>query len=76
MNFDHRLYVVEAGWKVMIKPDDGRTLYCFLKGENSDAYPRITTGEIYVTNDIEVYNLNSAIHKGIVTPGRPRLPEV
>lgn len=75
MDSDHRLYVIEPGWKILVKPDDGRSLYCFLKDEKTDAYPRITAGEIYVTNDVEVYNLNSAIHKGIVTPNRPRLPE-
>ena len=70
---DRRLYVIEPGWKVQIKADDGRTLYCFLKGETDDAYPRIMPGEIYLTNDNEVYNVNSAIKKGILTAERPRL---
>lgn len=73
MSEDHRLYVVDSGWRVAIKPDDGRTLYCFLKEETSDAYPRIAAGEIYVTNDVEVYNLNSAVRKGIVSLHRPTL---
>lgn len=73
MGVDRRLYVVESGWKVAIKPDDGRSLYCFLKSERDESYPRIAAGEIYVTNDSEVYNLNSAIQKGIVTTKRPSL---
>jgi hypothetical protein len=70
---DRRLYVIEPGWRVQIKPDDGRTLYCFLKEENDSGHPRIAVGEIYLTNDVEVYNLNSAIRKGIVSPDRPML---
>jgi hypothetical protein len=70
---DRRLYAIEPGWKVQIKPDDGRTLYCFLKGESDEGYPRIMPGEIYVTNENEVYNINSAIKKGILSAERPRL---
>jgi hypothetical protein len=70
---DRRLYVIEPGWQVRIKPDDGRTLYCFLKGDQNEGHPRIAAGEIYVTNDVEVYNINSAIRKGIVSVERPML---
>lgn len=70
---DHRLYVVEPGWRAAIKPDDGQTLYCFLKADDAQGYPRIVAGEIYVTNDVESYNLNSAIQKGIVSTRRPTL---
>ena len=70
---DHRLYVVEAGWRAVIKPDDGRSLYCFLKTSEAEGYPRIAAGEIYLTNDVEVFNLNSAIQRGIVSTVRPAL---
>ena len=73
METDHRLYVIETGWRVQIKPDDGRSLYSFWKEEGADSHPRITAGEIYLTNDIEVFDINSAIRKGIVTTSRPTL---
>jgi hypothetical protein len=73
MGEDRRLYVVEPGWKVAIKADDGQPLYCFLKSDDAEGYPRIAAGEIYVTNDVETYNLNSAIQKGIVSTRRPTL---
>lgn len=73
MDMDHRLYVVETGWKVHIKPDDGQTLYSFWKEEGAEAHARITAGEIYVTNDVEVYDINSAIKKGILSIERPSL---
>jgi hypothetical protein len=44
-----------------------------LKDEKTGAYPRIASGEIYVTNDVEVYDLNSAVIRGIVSADRPTL---
>ena len=70
---DNRIYVLAAGWRVMIKPDDGNNLYCFLKTEGEDAYPRILPGEVYVTNGNECYNINSAIKKQLVSLERPTL---
>ena len=69
---DLRFYVHEPGWKPQVHTSDDKLL-CHLQRAEEGYYHRITRSELYLARDSEVYCLNCAVQKGLLTRERPTL---
>jgi hypothetical protein len=71
---EHRLYLLDPGWRPALKSNDQRA-FCYHADEADGTYHRIAAGEIYLANGDEMLCLNCAFKRGLTTHERPRLRE-
>lgn len=66
---DRRLYLTDANWTAKIKLNWDRE-YCFAKNPGEEHFHLLMNGEIYLTRETEIFCLNCARRRGLLTDNR------
>jgi hypothetical protein len=70
-----RLFLLESGWRVVIKTDSQRA-FCFMMAPGQDFYHSLLDGEIFLQRGEQRFCMACAVRRGLVALRPKQLPEI